>query len=339
MEWIPQDEVWTFFLFMNLKVFEKNEWKVRTFMDEKNEAWFSLSDVCASLDIKNPSNVKKRLKEKGCIMIDLNALHSKEGLEINQLWNSNATFINTSNVFRCIFESRKEEAEMFKDWVFEDVLPSLYEKGGYMIEKENETPEELMARALSIANDVLKRKEERIKEIEKENAEIVEKNRILDCDNKLLKYNVDIQKDIVEESIATQERFYDFFNTDETYTATQIGNLIGKSAIWVNRLLRDNKLMKKVGNQYVPIPELIRKGYARQVATRSYKGGVPNTFFTYRWTAKGVAFIKQLYIKHECNNPHSLMGNTPPGKLDIELTLDEMDSFISPVNRGNNRRR
>lgn len=316
---------------MDLKIFEKNEWKVRTFVDGKNEAWFSLPDVCASLDIKNPSNVKKRLKEGGCVMVDLNALHSKEGLEINKLWNSNSTFINTSNVFRCIFESRKEEAELFKDWVFDEVLPSLYNKGGYMMEKKDETPEELMARALAMANDVLKRREERLKKVEAENEKMSEEIRVLNCDNKLLKYNVDIQKDIVEKSAATQDRFYDFFNTDETYTTTQVGKILGRSAMWVNNMLRDNLLIKKVGGQYVPEPRLVVEGYARQIATRTYRGGSPHTFFSYKWTAKGVSFIKQLYIKRMCNNPNSLIGNTPRGKLDIELTLDEMDAFISPV--------
>lgn len=336
---MPQDEVWTFFLFMNLKVFEKNGWEIRTVVDGSNEPWFVLSDVCKALGLSNPTKVKSRLDEDGCKLLNAEELSQSAGLNFSNLGNPYLTFVNEANLYKCILRSEKKEAEVFQDWICKEVLPSIRKTGVYLMDKQDESFDELMSRALAAANEVLKKREERLKKVERENERITEENRILNCDNKLLKYNVDIQNDIVEESMATQERFYDFFNTDETYTATQIGDLIGRSAIWVNRLLRDNKLMKKVGNQYVPIPELVRKGYARQVATRSYKGGIPNTFFTYRWTAKGVAFIKQLYIKHECNNPHSLMGNTPPGKLDIELTLDEMDSFISPVNRGNNRRR
>lgn len=317
---------------MNLKVFEKNGWEIRTVVDDGNEPWFVLSDVCKALGLSNPTRVRSRLDEDGCKLLNAEELSQSAGLNFNNLGNPYLTFVNEANLYKCILRSEKKEAEVFQDWICKEVLPSIRKHGGYIMDNHDETPEELLARAIVLANDVIKRRDEQI-------VKLKEENRILDCDNKLLKYNVDIQKDIVEESVATQDRFYDFFNTSETYTATQIGNLIGRSAIWVNRLLRNNKLMKKVGNQYVPIPELIRKGYARQVATRSYKGGVSNTFFTYRWTAKGVAFIKQLYIKHECNNPHSLMGNTPPGKLDIELTLDEMDSFISPVNRVGNRRR
>lgn len=321
-----------FFTIMNLKVFEKNGWQIEVALDENNEPWFALSNVCRALGLANPSKVKTRLREDGCKMLNTVPPNPELGVIPSYLQDQKQTFINETNLYKCILRSDKKEAEEFQDWVCGEVLPSIRKHGGYIMDNHDETPEELLARAIVLANDVIKRRDEQIVKLEEE-------NRILDCDNKLLKYNVDIQKDIVEKSVATQDRFYDFFNTSETYTATQIGNLIGRSAIWVNRLLRNNKLTKKVGNQYVPIPELIRKGYARQVATRSYKGGVPNTFFTYRWTAKGVAFIKQLYIKHACNNPNSLMGNTPPGKLDIELTLDEMDSFISPVNRENNRRR
>ena len=327
------------FFIMELKIFEKNGWEIRTVVDENNEPWFALADICKALDLSNTPMVKSRLNKDGCKLLNTDSISKNDSLETRNLGNPYLTFVNELNLYKCILRSSKKEAEEFQDWVCGEVLPSIRKTGGYLIDKQDESFDELMSRALAAANEVLKRREERLKKVERENERITEENRILDCDNKLLKYNVDIQKDIVEESITTQERFYDFFNTDETYTATEIGNLIGRSAIWVNRLRRDNKLMKKVGNQHVPIPELIRKGYARQVATRSYKSGVPNTFFTYRWTAKGVAFIKQLYIKHECNNPHSLMGNTPPGKLDIELTLDEMDSFISPVNRVGNRRR
>lgn len=314
---------------MNLKVFEKNGWEVKTVVDENGEPWFALSDVCKTLSLTSPNKVKARLNQDGCIMVDSTGWRKIPGVEISKLGNTMQTFINELNLYKCILRSNKKEAELFQDWICGEVLPSIRKYGGYLIQREDESAEALIKRALDVANAMLEKKNEELRKAKIENAEISEKNRILNCDNKLLKYNVDIQKDIVEESVSTRDRFYDFFNTSETYTTTQIGKLLGRSAIWVNKLLRDNLLVKKIGNQYVPNLELVRAGYAKQVATRTYKGGIPNTFFNYRWTAKGLAFIKQLYVKHECNVPDALFSEIPAGKLDIDLTKEEVEKFIS----------
>lgn len=43
-----------------------------------------------------------------------------------------ATFINESNLYKTIFQSRKKEAEKFTEWVTSDVLPSIRKHGGYL---------------------------------------------------------------------------------------------------------------------------------------------------------------------------------------------------------------
>ena len=45
-----------------------------------------------------------------------------------------------------------------------------------MIAKEDETPEEIMARALLVAKDTMKRKEERIRQLEKKVETVVKEN-------------------------------------------------------------------------------------------------------------------------------------------------------------------
>ncbi len=40
-------------------------------------------------------------------------------------------FIDEPNLYRCIFQSRKAEAEQFQNWVFEEVLPTLRKTGHY----------------------------------------------------------------------------------------------------------------------------------------------------------------------------------------------------------------
>ena len=42
------------------------------------------------------------------------------------------TFIGEPNLYRCIFQSKKEGAKRFQDWVFGEVLPSIRKTGAYM---------------------------------------------------------------------------------------------------------------------------------------------------------------------------------------------------------------
>lgn len=35
-------------------------------------------------------------------------------------------------MYKCVFQSRKEEAEQFQDWVCEEVIPSIRKTGGYV---------------------------------------------------------------------------------------------------------------------------------------------------------------------------------------------------------------
>lgn len=60
-------------------------------------------------------------------------------------------------MYKCIFLSRKKEAEAFQDWVCSDVLPSIRKNGGYMVARVDDTPELIMARALQVAQSTIER--------------------------------------------------------------------------------------------------------------------------------------------------------------------------------------
>lgn len=150
-----------------IKIFENAEFgKVRVDI-VNNEPMFCLGDVCKVLGLTQPSKVKERLNEKGVNTIPTLTPGGTQEL----------LYINESNLYKAIFQSRKECAERFSDWVTSEVLPSVRKNGGYIMEKQDETPEELMARVLMIAQETLKRKEQRLLEAEakiKENAPKVE---------------------------------------------------------------------------------------------------------------------------------------------------------------------
>lgn len=83
--------------------------------------WFCLSDVCQSLGLGNASQTKSRLKTEG---ITTNDTPTQSGIQ-------QMLFINEPNLYRCIFQSRKKEAELFQNWVVEEVLPSIRKHGVY----------------------------------------------------------------------------------------------------------------------------------------------------------------------------------------------------------------
>ena len=73
-----------------------------------------------------------------------------------------ANFVNEDGLYDVILDSRKPEAKQFRKWVTGEVLPSIRKTGGYIASSAEDTPEEIMARAFIIAQDTIKRKDERI---------------------------------------------------------------------------------------------------------------------------------------------------------------------------------
>lgn len=121
-----------------------------------NDPVFCLADVCAVLDLTSPAKVKERLNEKG-----VSTIHTPTAGGVQAM-----TYISEQNLYKVIFQSRKPEAEAFTDWVTGEVLPAIRKTGGYMVSRPEDTPEEIMARALVIAQDTLNRQTARLAEAE-----------------------------------------------------------------------------------------------------------------------------------------------------------------------------
>lgn len=86
------------------------------------EPWFCLSDVCKALELEQVSRVKTRL--------NLNGVTTSKVID-SMGRNQEATFVNEANLYKTIFQSRKESAERFTDWVTSEVLPSIRKTGSY----------------------------------------------------------------------------------------------------------------------------------------------------------------------------------------------------------------
>lgn len=78
----------------------------------------------------------------------------------------NMTAINESGLYSLILSSKLPSARRFKHWVTREVLPSIRKHGGYIANQKHLSNEELLARAIVLANNVIDEKEEKIKELE-----------------------------------------------------------------------------------------------------------------------------------------------------------------------------
>lgn len=133
------------------------------------EPWFVLKDVCNILNINNASDVYNRLDddEKGVAQID--TLGGRQKMST----------VNESGLYHVILRSDKPEAAPFRKWVTSEVLPSIRKNGGYIAGQEQLTPEELMAKALLVANKTLADREARICELTAQNSQLTVEKQIM----------------------------------------------------------------------------------------------------------------------------------------------------------------
>ena len=139
----------------NLQIFKNEKFgEVRT-TKINNVPYICLADVCKILDLEQVSRVKSRLNQDG---VTISKVIDNLGRE------QNATFINESNLYKVIFQSRKQEAEQFTEWVTSEVLPSIRKNGGYIAGQETLSDDELIQKALLVATNKLKDKERQLEE-------------------------------------------------------------------------------------------------------------------------------------------------------------------------------
>lgn len=141
-----------------MQVFTYQESQVRT-VQKGGEPWFVLKDVCEVLHLSTPARVAERLDpdEKG-----VSQTHTPGGVQ-------DMTIINESGLYTVILRSDKPEAKPFRKWVTSEVLPSIRKTGGYIQGQDQLSPEELMAKALMVAQKTLADREARISQLTVEN--------------------------------------------------------------------------------------------------------------------------------------------------------------------------
>lgn len=127
---------------MELQIFNNSEFgQIRTVIVD-SEPMFCLADVCRALELEQVSRVKARLKTDG---VTTSKVIDRLGRE------QEAAFINEANRYKTIFQSRKESAERFTEWVTSEVLPSIRKTGSY---QKPLSTQEMMRIQLGMIDDV-----------------------------------------------------------------------------------------------------------------------------------------------------------------------------------------
>lgn len=138
---------------MGIEIFKNEKFgEIRTVINECGDPLFCLADVCKALGLTNPTMVKQTLWEDG--------LSSAEVIDsMNRV--QSATFITEANIYKCIFQSKKEEAQLFQRWICAEVIPSIRKHGGYLtpakVEEALLNPDVLIQLATTLKDERQKR--------------------------------------------------------------------------------------------------------------------------------------------------------------------------------------
>ncbi|MEN8036034.1 BRO family protein, partial [Clostridioides difficile] len=241
----------------NLQIFEKLEFGQIRMVEVDKKPYFVATDIAKCLGYANTSkaiNDHCRWVTKSYIPHPQN---ENKILEVNA--------IPESDMYRLIVNSKLPNAEKFESWVFDEVLPTIRKTGGYIHTTEDMSDDEIMARALQVAQ----------RKIESKNRELEEKNRFIN-------------------QIASSKN---------SLLVREVAKVISKSngiIIGEKRLYEKLRVWGLVfKNSTEPKQFAVEKGYLETVeGTRETSTGV-FTYRTTRVTGKGQEYILKRLLKEE----------------------------------------
>lgn len=139
----------------DIQVFKNDEFGAVRTIEQDGKVMFCGKDVATALGYSNPS---KALRDHTRGERIVTPLETSGGIQQVQ-------FITEGDLYRLVASSKLPSAQQFESWVFDEVLPSIRKRGGYMASVKDETPEETMARAFIIAKETIERKNREIAEM------------------------------------------------------------------------------------------------------------------------------------------------------------------------------
>lgn len=144
-----------------VRIFTNSEFGCIRIIEMNGEPWFVGKDVAEALGYSNASKaVSVHVLEEDRVLTTLEA-DSQNGNVVR----TQTALINESGLYALIFGSKLESAKKFKHWVTSEVLPSIRRNGGYIKDQENLTPEQIVANALIVAQNIINDKDKQIEKM------------------------------------------------------------------------------------------------------------------------------------------------------------------------------
>lgn len=148
-----------------LQIFDNKEFgEVRTVLID-SEPWFVGKDVADALGY---SNSRKAIQDHVDDEDKMDGVTIRDSIGREQ----NPIVINESGLYALVLSSKLPTAKKFKRWITSEVIPSIRKNGGYISGQENLTDEELLSKALLVAQNkiadrdrIIASKQERIEQM------------------------------------------------------------------------------------------------------------------------------------------------------------------------------
>lgn len=244
-----------------VKTFSNSEFGQVRAVDINGEPFFIGKDVADCLGYRNGRDALKRHvhdEDKGVVKCD-----TPGGLQ-------EMTTINESGLYSLILSSELPDARKFKRWVTGEVLPEIRKHGGYIASKEGESEDELLARALVVAQQTLERSKQKVRQLETQTA---------------------AQTQIIAE-LQPKASYYDLIlQSKELVPITKIAKDYGMSGTHLNRVLNELRVQYKMGETWLLYHDYQDKGYT---SSKTHITDSGRTVMSTYWTQKGRLFIYDL---------------------------------------------
>lgn len=197
----------------SIQVFSSQQFgELRTLKGTDGEPWFVAKDVCDVLEIRTDT-IRRILDDDEVGETNPNTIGVAGG--------RNPLIVSEAGLYNLVLRSRKPEAREFKRWVTHEVLPSIRRSGGYIATDSSESNEELLARAVLVANEAIQRKDMQLKEQQRQ---LYEKNTTI------------IEQGVKIDELAPKAGVYDtVINVKGTMTITDAARYLSQYDPLMNR--------------------------------------------------------------------------------------------------------
>lgn len=118
----------------NLTSYNFHDSDIRVEQNDKGEVLFCLADVCKSLNLQNPTHAVDQIK-KEFELPTLNVASFDTGYGVKEF-----TMITEPQLYFVMMRSNSKVAREFRQWICNEVLPSIRAHGAYVAKSENKEP-------------------------------------------------------------------------------------------------------------------------------------------------------------------------------------------------------